>query len=141
MKRIGYIDARRVRYVADGVTKFAIHSWGVVIGGVAGSMSLYLAADYGAYLNSYAAGRVELCAATEVRIRIGGKGFSVNTLGQIVTNYGILSTSRIYFGGTGTLTLPNTITMPSETGSVIFHTGAQKLRFKTDVGWETVTSA
>lgn len=141
MKRIGYIDARRVRYVADGVTKFAIHSWGIVMGGVAGSMSLYLAADYGAYLNSWAAGRVELCAATEVRLHVGGKGLSVNTAGQMLTSYGILSTSRIYFGGTGTLTLPTADTMPGETGSVWFHSSSQKIRVKTDVGWETVTSS
>ncbi|MBA7659284.1 hypothetical protein ES703_67261 [subsurface metagenome] len=142
MKRIGYIDGRRIKFVQGGVTQLAIHSWGVIIGGVAGSMSLYLAADYGAYLNSYAAGRLEVCASTSVRMRVGGKGFEVDATGKILTAYGILCTGPISFGETGELHLQKFAgELAGVEGLLWYDTNSDKLMFRTEVGYETVNSA
>lgn len=146
MKKIGYIDGRRVRYTADSVTKFAIHSWGVIVGGVAGSMSLYLAADYGAYLNSWAAGYLEVCAATGLRLRIGGKGCNLDSTGILQSAYGFSISSgviRVASGGTGIFILSfktDPVTQPEE-GAIWYNEDQEKLQFATSSGMETVTSS
>ena len=146
----GWVDIGQRHLVGgDGVilapeatNMFAINTWGVV----QASGSLYMAADYGAYINSWKAGGLEVCASSDVRLHVGGKGWNVGANGVCSTAYTIRCTGIIDFGvgNSGTLKLPyrtSPVTQPTE-GTFWYNSTLEKLQFATgSATMETVTSA
>lgn len=150
---VGWVDIGQRHLVAgaddvllapNSTNMLEVHTWGVVVKAVAGSCSLYLATDYGAYLNSYAAGYVEFCAATGLRLRIGGKGCNLDSTGILQSAYGFAISSGVFkVTGTGLFVLSHKtdpVTTPEE-GGIWYNSDQEKLQFATSSGKETVTSA
>lgn len=117
--------------------KWRFYSWGTVFDGG----SLYIGSGYGAYLNPYATGRLEICATTSVRIYVGGVGLDVT--GALTSTAGRMRAGSFQLIGTGSMILgqhADPVTAPADEGSVWYNTTQDKLQFKTAAGIETVTS-
>lgn len=124
--------------LAPNATKMLeVHTWGIVMA----SGSFYLAADFGAYITSLAAGQLDL-AATRINLRCGAVIWTISAGGS-ASAYPVTLTAPLIMSGVGAKValaqVPSPSTRPEE-GRIWYNSTDKKLEFSVDDHVELVTS-